>query len=63
MFYIFTFNESYIRLTPKMKLMVVKDIKKSSYWTSKKSANTWLRYIKANHPQFNLVEATLTIKK
>ena len=63
MFYIFTFKGSYIRLTRTFRIRLVKDITKANYWTSKKSANTWLPYIKHNYPQFNLVEATLTIKK
>lgn len=62
MFYVFNFNLAYIKVTRKLKIRVVYDIKKASYWVSKKSAKTWLSYVKDKHPQFNLVEAELTLK-
>lgn len=63
MFYVYSNGKEFIKTTPKLRLKVVKDIAKCSYWTNIKAAKSWEQYVKRKHPEFVLTPAILTIKK
>ncbi len=61
-FYVFSDGESFVKISKNLKLGKTKDIDKASFWTSKSSVNSWIRYVSSKYPEMDLKEAMLTIK-
>jgi hypothetical protein len=62
-FYVFSDGESFVKISKSLKLGKTKDIDKASFWASKSSVNSWIRYVSSKYPEMVLKEAKLTIKK
>ncbi len=60
-FYLFTDGDKFVRVK-NLKISLVASIDKAAYWTSKKSAKTWERFIIGKYPNLKLVEGRLNLK-
>jgi hypothetical protein len=61
MLYVFHDGEYFATVNDNLEIRRVKDINRANYWTTKKSAKSWERAIKINHPKMEMKQAGLTL--
>jgi|APGre2960657423_1045063.scaffolds.fasta_scaffold112209_1 hypothetical protein len=61
MLYVFHDGEYFATVNDNLEIRRVKDINRASYWTEKRTAKSWEKKIKINHPKMELKNAGLTL--
>ena len=49
------------KLDPCFKVSITRKLDRCSYWTSRKEARSWEKYVNKQQPEFKLVQAVLKI--
>lgn len=61
MLYVFHDGEYFLTVNDNLDIKRVKDINRASYWAEKRTAKSWEKTIKINHPKMELKNACLTL--